>query len=77
MLRSICVLTLVSLFSVPLRAILVVSGDGSSAIVAFNQVVDGVNLNGVVELETSGGIGCSGSLLSDGYSILTAGHCVA
>jgi hypothetical protein len=61
------------LFSGSLRAIVVASGDGSSAVVAFNQVVDGVNLNGVVEL----GTGCSGSLLSDGYSILTAAHCIA
>jgi secreted trypsin-like serine protease len=45
-------------------------------VVTYNQVVDGVNLNGVVELDSSSGIGCSGSLLSDGYSILTAGHCV-
>jgi hypothetical protein len=73
MLRSFLLLTLVSLFSGSLRAIVVASGDGSSAVVAFNQVVDGVNLNGVVEL----GTGCSGSLLSDGYSILTAAHCIA
>jgi secreted trypsin-like serine protease len=45
-------------------------------VVTYNQVVDGVNLNGVVELDSSSGIGCSGSLLSDGYSILTAGHCI-
>ena len=79
MLRSISLLTLVSLFSGPLRAIVVASGDpnSSSVVVAYNQVVDGVNLNGVVELDTSSGVGCSGSLLSDGYSILTAGHCVA
>jgi len=78
MLRSIFLLTLVSLFSGPLRAIVVASGNpnSSSVVVAYNQIVGGVNLNGVVELATSGGIGCSGSLLSDGYSILTAGHCV-
>ena len=73
MLRLICLLTLVSLFSGPLRAIVVASGDSSTSVVAYNQVVDGVNLNGVVEL----GTGCSGSLLSDGYSILTAAHCLA
>ena len=44
--------------------------------VTYNQIVDGVNLNGVVKLDSSLGIGCSGSLLSDGYSILTAGHCI-
>src|ERR1035437_2052206 len=76
MLRPICLLTLVSLFSGPLRAIVVASGDPSSSVVAYNQVVNGVNLNGVVELVASDGIGCSGSLLSDGYSILTAGHCI-
>jgi len=78
MFRSICLLALVSLFSGPLRAIVVSGGDpnSTSVVVANNQVVDGVNLNGVVELATSGGTGCSGSLLSDGYSILTAGHCV-
>jgi secreted trypsin-like serine protease len=75
-LRSIFLFTLVSLFSGSLRAIVVASGDGSSAVVTYNQVVDGVNLNGVVELDSSSGIGCSGSLLSDGYSILTAGHCI-
>jgi secreted trypsin-like serine protease len=64
------------LFSGPLRAIVIASGDPSSSVVAYNQVVDGVNLNGVVEVLTSDGIGCSGSLLSDGYSILTAGHCI-
>jgi len=45
-------------------------------VVTYNQIVDGVNLNGVVKLDSSLGIGCSGSLLSDGYSILTAGHCI-
>jgi hypothetical protein len=75
-LRPICLLTLVSLFSGPLRAIVVAGGDPSSSVVAYNQVVNGVNLNGVVELDSSLGIGCSGSLLSDGYSILTAAHCV-
>ena len=57
---------------------MVASGNpnSSSVVVGYNQVIDGVNLNGVVELVTSDGIGCSGSLLSDGYSILTAGHCV-
>jgi len=78
MLRSICLITLVGLFSGPLRAIVVASGDPNSpsVVVAYNQIVDGINLNGVVELTTSTGYGCSGSLLSDGYSILTAGHCI-
>ena len=78
MFRSICLITLVSLSSCPLRAIVIASGDPNSSpvVVGYNQVVNGVNLNGVVEVVTSDGIGCSGSLLSDGYSILTAGHCV-
>lgn len=38
---------------------------------------DNVDLSGVVEiLLDNGTVGCSGSLLSDGFSILTAGHCV-
>ena len=79
MLRSICLITLGGLFSGPLRAIVVASGDpnsppvvvgyGNSVVNAIGQTVD---LSGVVNFG-----GCSGSLLSDGYSILTAGHCVA
>ena len=74
MLRSICLATFLGLSSCPLRAIVIASGDPNSAsvVVGYNQVVDGVNLSGVVLL----GTGCSGSLLSDDYSILTAGHCV-
>src|ERR1017187_1647892 len=37
MLRPICLLTLVSLFSGPLRAIVVASGDPSSSVVAYNR----------------------------------------
>lgn len=79
MLRSICLITLVGLFSGPLRAIVVASGDPNSppVVVGYNNsVVIGigqtVDLSGVVNIGN-----CSGSLLSDGYSILTAGHCVA
>jgi hypothetical protein len=78
MLRSICLITLVGLSSGPLRAIVVASGDPNSSPVAVgysNSVVNGigqtVNLSGVVNIGN-----CSGSLLSDGYSILTAEHCV-
>jgi secreted trypsin-like serine protease len=69
---------LFGLLSCPLRAIVVASGnpDSSSVVVGYGEVVNGVNLSGVVELVTSTGYGCSGSLLSDGYSILTAAHCV-
>jgi hypothetical protein len=78
MLRWVCLLTLVGLFSGPLRAIVVASGDpnSSSVVVTYNNdVVDGVNLSGVVEI-TDSIANCSGSLLADGTSVLTAGHCV-
>jgi hypothetical protein len=78
MLRSICLITLVGLSSGPLRAIVVASGDPNSSPVAVgysNSVVNGigqtVDLSGVVNIGN-----CSGSLLSDGYSILTAEHCI-
>jgi hypothetical protein len=56
----------------------VASGDpnSSSVVVTYNNdVVDGVNLSGVVEI-TDSIANCSGSLLADGTSVLTAGHCV-
>jgi len=78
MLRWVCLLTLVGLFSGPLRAIVVASGDPNSPPVVVNysnSVVNGigqtVDLSGVVNIGN-----CSGSLLSDGYSILTTEHCV-
>jgi len=58
-------------------AITVANGNPASQVVSFNQSVDGVNLNGEVEIISSGIGGFSGSLLSDGTSILTAGHCVS
>jgi hypothetical protein len=60
------------------HAIVVASGNPNSAsvVVGYGEVVDGVNLSGVVALVTNTGYGCSGSLLSDGFSILTAAHCV-
>jgi secreted trypsin-like serine protease len=72
---------LFGLLSCPLRAIVVASGDpnSSSVVVAYDQSVDGVNLNGVVKIisDIAGNYyGCTGSLLSDGLSILTAAHCV-
>jgi secreted trypsin-like serine protease len=74
-----CLATLFGLLTCPLRAIVVASGDpnASSVLVVYNEVVDGVNLSGVVMLTTSTGYGCSGSLLPDGLSILTAAHCVS
>jgi Trypsin/PEP-CTERM motif len=52
-------------------------GDPTSSpyVVAFNQVDLGVNLNGEVLIESGVGT-CTGSLLSDGESILTAAHCL-
>ena len=56
--------------------------DASPYTVTFNQVTDGVNLNGEVALDVTYnnnpalGDTCSGSLLSDGETILTAGHCL-
>jgi hypothetical protein len=49
--------------------------NGSSYVVSFNQVADNVNLNSEVLIESSVGT-CTGSLLSDGMSILTAAHCL-
>ena len=79
MLRAICLITLLGLLSGPLLAIVVAGGDpNSSSVVATynNEVFDGINLSGVVTISSSIGA-CSGSLLADGSSILTAGHCVA
>jgi hypothetical protein len=62
----------------PMSAV-VTANSSDNAVVAYNTPVDGVNLDGVVEIESViGGVtyGCSGSLLSNGFSILTAGHCV-
>lgn len=52
---------------------------GTAGIASYDQIFDGVNLSGVVEVSSViGGItyDCSGSLLDNGKSILTAGHCV-
>jgi hypothetical protein len=69
------ILTFAVLSSAPLWAISVAGPDPSSALVAYGQTVGGVDLSGVVGVGSSVG-GCSGSLLSDGMSVLTAGHCV-
>ncbi|MGD0497320.1 MAG: trypsin-like serine protease [Bryobacteraceae bacterium] len=63
------------LSSAPAWAIVVAGTDPSSAIVTYGQSVNGVNLSGVVMVTSSIG-GCSGTLLMDGWTILTAGHCV-
>ncbi|MES1258433.1 MAG: trypsin-like serine protease, partial [Acidobacteriota bacterium] len=57
------------------HAIVVGGSNPNSANVLYGQPVDGVNLSGVVTVTSSIG-GCTGTLLSDGRSILTAGHCV-
>ena len=49
--------------------------NSSTYVVTSSTVADGVNLSGVVEI--SSGVGtCSGALLSDHVSILTAAHCL-
>jgi len=82
-LRSVCMIPLLGLVSCPLSAIVIASGDPNAqpAVVVYsdevvNAIGQTVNLSGVVELETSDGLGCTGSLLPDGYSILTAAHCI-
>jgi secreted trypsin-like serine protease len=64
-----------AILSAPAYAITVSGADPNSAVVSYGQSVDGLNLSGVVAISSSIG-GCSGSLLADGMSILTAGHCV-
>ncbi len=49
--------------------------DSSTYTVSYNTVADGVNLSGVVEVGSSVGT-CTGELLSDDMSILTAAHCL-
>ena len=78
MLRAICLITLLGLLSGPVFAIVVAGSDpNSSSVVATynNSTFDGINLSGVVTITDSKAV-CSGSLLADGLSILTAGHCV-
>jgi secreted trypsin-like serine protease len=79
-----CAVTLLCLTS-PLSAIVVgydalnggVIGnpDSSTYTVGYNQVADGVNLSGVVLITSTEGT-CTGALLNDGRSILTAAHCM-
>lgn len=71
-------LLLVLFAACPAHAIVTEVNDTASD-VTWGDVVDGVNFSGVVEISDSSNgttYECSGSLLSDGYSILTAGHCV-
>jgi hypothetical protein len=63
-------------FASPVSAIVVTSLSYSGAVNGADPVIDGLDLSGVVDLLINGNIGCSGSLLSDGLSILTAGHCI-
>ena len=69
-------LLFLSCFATPVSAIVTAFSSYSGVVSGASPIVNGVNLNGVVELITNTGIGCSGSLLSDGFSVLTAGHCV-
>ncbi len=65
------------LLATPAWAIVITTGDPNSSAytVSYQESVGGVNLSGVVKVTSSIG-GCTGSLLGDGYSILTAAHCV-
>ena len=49
--------------------------DSSTYTVSSNTIADGVNLSGVVEISSPVGT-CTGELLSDDVSILTAAHCL-
>jgi hypothetical protein len=66
--------------SVPLNAIVVGGGNPNAAPFVYtgqNDLFQGsFNLSGVALVGSNNG-GCSGALLSDGISILTAGHCVS
>jgi len=62
--------------AVPSHAIVIADPlDYSGVVSGSSPIVDSVNLSGVVKL-VLGQEGCTGSLLSDGISILTAAHCV-
>lgn len=65
-------------YALPVSAIVIVPSSGSG-VISFGQTsVDGLDINLAGVVEVTGSLGaCSGSLLSDGYSILTAAHCVA
>jgi hypothetical protein len=61
----------------PAWAIVVAGSDPNSGqVVGSSDFFQGLSLSGVVQVGTNHG-GCSGALLSDGISILTAGHCVS
>lgn len=60
----------------PADAITTVGDNPNSLAVGYDTSVDGVNLSGVVMIDIPGVGNCTGSLLSDGTSILTAAHCV-
>jgi hypothetical protein len=75
MLRPAGLLALAAASLSPALAIVVAGPDYNSSLVTFGQPVGGVDLSGVVGVASNIG-GCSGSLLSDGMSVLTAGHCV-
>ena len=70
-------LLLALISTLPASAIVITTGDPNSSAytVGYQESVGGVNLSGVVKITSSRG-GCTGSLLGDGYSILTAAHCI-
>lgn len=72
--RLATILALIAGFS-PVFAIVVANGNPNDYEVSYGETVLGLNLSGVVEITSSIG-GCTGTLLTGGLSILTAGHCV-
>jgi hypothetical protein len=63
--------------SAPARAIVVAGNDPNALrLVGSNDFFGTFSLSGVVMVSTDHG-SCSGALLNDGVSILTAGHCAA
>ena len=67
----------IALLGVPAHAIVVAAGDpNANLIVGSDDFFGTLNLSGVVEVSSVHGA-CTGALLGDGVSVLTAAHCVA
>ena len=70
-------LLFMSMLSAPAHAIVVAGTDpNAQRVVGSNDIFQNFDLSGVVMVITNHG-SCTGALLSDGVSILTAGHCAA
>ncbi len=81
-LRFLGYLAVAALLAPSAGAITITPGDSTATINTSDPTFLGAdqssaaNLSGVVEIFIAGIGGCSGALLADGSSILTAGHCV-